>query len=85
MLMILLMNIFESLLLRKKIGLGTSTRGSNFIFDSAQLLCYQCHKINFKRGGYIDSPDWIKNKKATINPKPKDDKCFQYVVTVSLN
>ena len=25
-------------------------------------------KENFKRGGsYIDSPDWIKNKRATIN------------------
>ena len=28
-------------------------------------------------------PDWIKNKKATINPiNKKDNKCFQYVVTV---
>ena len=41
---------------------------------------------NFKRGGsHIDSPDWIKNKKATINPKNTDDKYFQYVVTVALN
>ena len=23
-----------------------------------------------------------KNKKATINPKDKDDKCFQYALTV---
>ena len=28
----------------------------------------------------------IKNKKATINPiNKKDNKCFQYVVTVALN
>ena len=26
-----------------------------------------------------------KNKKATINPKDKDDKCFQYALTVTLN
>ena len=26
-----------------------------------------------------------KNKKATINPKNNDDKCFQYAITVSLN
>ena len=33
------------------------------------------HKVNFKRGGsYIDSPDWLKNKIATINPKTEDDK-----------
>ena len=50
-------------------------RGSNFIFDSVQLMYYKCHKINFKRGGsYIDSPDWIKNKDAIINPKTEDDR-----------
>ena len=27
----------------------------------------------------------MKNKKATINPKNNDDKCFQYAVTVALN
>ena len=35
---------------------------------------------------YIDSPDWIKNKNLTINPiNKKDNKCFQYAVTVALN
>ena len=36
---------------------------------------------------HIDSADWIKNKKATINPinKKKINKCFQYVVTVASN
>ena len=48
-----------------------------FNFDSVQLSQYRCHKINFERGGsYIDSPDWTKKKKTTINPKNKDDKCF---------
>ena len=36
-------------------------------------------------GSYIDSPDWIKKKKATINPKNADDRCFQYAVTVTSN
>ena len=37
-------------------------------------------------GSYVDSPDWIKNKKATIDFINKiDDKCFQYAVTVALN
>ena len=45
---------------------------------------YKCNKVNFRRGGsYIDSPDWI--KKATINPKNTDDKCFQYAAAVTLN
>ena len=61
-------------------------RGSDFIFDCAHLLYCKCHKINFKRGGsYIDSPDWIKNKKTTTNPINKNNnKCFQYAVTVAL-
>ena len=50
-------------------------------------MYYKCHKINLNRGGsYIDSPDWIKSKKATINPiNKKYNKCFQYAVTVTLN
>ena len=34
---------------------------------------------------YIDSPKWIQNKKATINPKNNDVNCFQYAVTAALN
>ena len=56
-------------------------------FDCFHLLYYKCYKINLNRGGsYIDSPEWIKNKKATINPiNKKDNKCFQYAVAVTLN
>ena len=61
-------------------------KGSDFIFDSVQLLYCKCDIVNFKLGGsYIDSPDWIKKKKATMNPKNKDNKCFQYAATVVLN
>ena len=60
--------LFESLLSRYQIGLEMSMRGSDFLFDSVQLLYYKCNKIKFKRGGlYIDSPDWTKRKKATVN------------------
>ena len=42
--------------------------------------------ISLSRGGsYIDSPQWLKNKKATINLKNNDDKCFQYASTIALN
>ena len=51
--------------------------GSDFIFDSLQLMYYKFHKVNFKRGGlYVDSPDWVKKKKALIILKNKGDKCF---------
>ena len=49
------------------------------------LVDYKCHEINFKQGGsYKDSPNWIKKKKATINPINKKDKCFQYTIRVVL-
>ena len=45
----------------------------------------KCHKVNFKHGGsYIGSSVWIKKKKATINRKNTDYKCFQYAATVTL-
>ena len=34
---------------------------------------------------FIDSPERLKNKKVTINPKNNDNKCLQYVLTVALN
>ena len=61
-------------------------RVSEFVFDNVDSLYYKRHKISLNRGGsYIDSPKWLKNKKATINPKNHDDKCFQYALTVVLN
>ena len=36
-------------------------------------------------GSYIHSEDWIEKKKATVHPKKKDDKCFQYATAVALN
>ena len=42
--------LFESLLSRYQTSLETSIRGSNFNFDSVQLLYFKCHKIRFKRG-----------------------------------
>ena len=60
--------------------------GSNFVFESVDLLSYLIHKTSLKRGkSYMKSPEWVVNKRATINPKNKDSKCFQYSITVALN
>ena len=49
-------------------------------------MYYNLNKVSLSRGGsYIDSPKSLKNKTVTINPKHKDDKCFQYALTVALN
>ena len=48
---------------------------------------YKFHKTSLKReGSYIKSPEWIANKKATINPKnTKCNCCFAYSINVALN
>ena len=77
--------LFESLLQRYQERLEESKNGSGLIFDSVDTLYYNL-KISLSKGGsYTHSPEWLKNKKATINPKNNDDKCFQYVLTVALN
>ena len=69
--------LFESLLLIYQDNLETLIRGTNFIFDSVQLMYYKCHKVNFKPGGSsIHSPDWIKYKNTTINQEMKMIKVF---------
>ena len=79
-------DLFDSFLQRYKKNLEESMRESEFVFDSVDSLYYKLHKISLNRGGsYIDSPTWLKNKNATINPKHNDDKCFQYAITVALN
>ena len=78
--------LFKSFLQKYQEGLEELMRGCEFIFDSVDALYYNLNKISLSRGGsYIDSPEWLKNKKATINPKNNDDKCFQYALTVALN
>ena len=59
--------------------------GSNFIFESVDLLSYHIHVTSLKRGNpYIKSPEWVASKKAIINPKNKDDRCFEYSIVIAL-
>ena len=60
-----------------------SMKVSEFVLNYVKLLYYKCHKIYpHCCGSYIDSPDWIENKTATILSIKK---CSQYTVTVALN
>ena len=55
--------LFKSLRSKFQENLETSMKGSDFIFDSVQLMYCKCREVNFKCGGwYIDSPGWIKRK-----------------------
>ena len=78
--------LFESLLKRYEENLEEKMKGSDFEFDGVNFFYHDFNKTSINRGGsYIDSPQWLKTKKSTINPKNNDDKCFQYAVTLSLN
>ena len=78
--------LFEFLLKGYHEELEESMKGSEFIFDSGNVLYYNLNKISLnRRRSYIDSPEWLKNKKSTINPKNNDNKYFQYAVIVALN
>ena len=77
---------FESFLKKYEENLQEKIKGSDFEFDGVNFFYYDFNKTSINRGGsYIDSPQWFKNKKSTINPKNNDDVCFQYAVTLSLN
>ena len=78
--------LFKSFLRKYQEGLETEMNGSSFVFERVGLLEYHLHKISLNRGGsYIDCPARLKNKKATINPKNKDNEYFKYAVVAALN
>ena len=80
-------DLFNTFCKRYQEGLETKMRGSSFTFERIDLLEYHLHKISLNRGSsYINSPEWIKNKGVTINPKnTKDNNCFQYAIIAALN
>ena len=80
--------LFNTILNRIQEAMETSSeRGSGCTLESDGLLYYHFQRIDIKRGGsYIPSPDWISNKKATINPKnEKDNECFKWSIIAGLN
>ena len=80
--------LFHTILQRFQQAQETSNdKGSEFIPESVELLYYYFQKINIRRAeSYIMSPDWIVNKKTTVNPKnERDNKCFQWSIISGLN
>ena len=44
--------------------------GSEFNFETVELMDYKLHRVRLKRGGlYIKSPEWLLYKGATVSPK----------------
>ena len=62
-----------------------SREGSNFRYSNIDSLNIHIHEIQLKRGSaYIETPDWIKPKKATTNPKnTHDNYCFSHSIVIA--
>ena len=78
--------LFNTLLQRFQHAQETSNdKGSEFIPENVELLYYNFQKIDIRSAeSYIMSPNWIVNKKVTINPKNEKDKCFQWSIISGL-
>ena len=59
---------------------------SSYAFESVEGLSIRFHKIDLRRGSsYVPIPDWLEAKKATINPKNKNDNfCFAYAAAIAI-
>ena len=62
-------------------------KGSDFVLEIVELMDYKLHRVCLTSGGsYIRSPEQLANKKATINPKNKnDDECLRWSTISALN
>ena len=70
-------SLFQSFIQRYEESLQNKMKGSDSEFHGINFLYYDFNKTSIYRGGtYIDSPNWLKDKRSTINPKNKDNKCF---------
>ena len=59
---------------------------SSYIFHSVHELNIHFRIVDLKRTGtYIQSPKWLVDKKATVNPKnTKDNYCFAFASTIAI-
>ena len=62
-------------------------KGSEFIFESVELMDYKLYRVRLRRGGsYTKSLEWLLHKGATINLKNKNyDECLWWSTISALN
>ena len=81
-------DLSKSYLNKYQYVLKRKMKKSGLTYDRVRAFYYQLHNIIITRssGLHINSPEWLENKKATINPKNKNDnKCLQYAILAALN
>ena len=56
------------------------------MLDQIMHLHINFHRLVLTRGSsYMKLPEWIAKKKAVINPKNNDEKCFKWAVIAALH
>ena len=59
---------------------------SSFTLDKIMHLYINFHRLVLTRGSsYNALPEWLKSKKAVINPQNKDEECFKWAVIEALH
>ena len=78
--------LYGSLIQNYNDNLQEKMKGSDFVYSGIDYFYYDLNKVSISKGGsYIESPKWLKDKKAIINQKNENFKCFQYATTLALN
>ena len=67
-----------SQLIEKQEELTESLKHLNFTSESIESIVYNFTLANT----FIETREWIKNIKCTINPQNNDNQCFQYSITL---
>ena len=75
--------IFDELI-KKHHDLTESLKIIDLIPAGIESIIYNFTEIIISNT-FIESPEWIKNKKCKMNPQNKDNECFLYSITVALN
>ena len=61
-------------------------KGSDFVFESVELVDYKRHRVLLRRGGsYVKCPERLANKKTTSPKNKNDDDCLQWSTISALN
>ena len=59
---------------------------SGLTLDKIMYLYINVHRLVLTRvSSYIELPEWLKSKKAVINPQNKDEECFKWTVIEALH
>ena len=79
-------HLLTSLLQKFQDDLQLSRESSSFVYESVEECNIHFDRLGLRRGAlFIDTPEWLKRKKATINPQNVNNVyCFMYAATIAL-